>query len=44
LGTRMGLASQSGWYTSLMKPVSSNLAISFFITSFCLGRNGGVVA
>jgi hypothetical protein len=30
----MGLVSQSGWYTSLMKPTSNNLAISLFITSF----------
>jgi hypothetical protein len=27
----MGLASQSGWYTSLMKPTSNNLAISLFL-------------
>jgi hypothetical protein len=30
----MGLVSQFGWYTSLMKPVSKSLAISLFITSF----------
>jgi hypothetical protein len=30
----MGLVSQSRWYTSLMKPVSNNLAISFFIAYF----------
>jgi hypothetical protein len=30
----MGLANQSGWYTSLMKLASNNLAISLFITSF----------
>jgi hypothetical protein len=30
LGTRTGLASQSRCYTSLIKPASNNLAISFF--------------
>jgi predicted branched-subunit amino acid permease len=30
----MGLVSQSGWYTSLMKLVSNNLVIFLFITSF----------
>jgi hypothetical protein len=30
----MGSASQSGWYTSLIKPKSNNLAISLFSTSF----------
>jgi hypothetical protein len=30
----MELASQSGWYTSLIKPASNNLPIFFFITSF----------
>jgi hypothetical protein len=30
----MRLVSQSGWYTSLIKSTSNNLAISLFITSF----------
>jgi hypothetical protein len=30
----MGLVTQSGWYTSLIKQASNNLAISPFITSF----------
>jgi hypothetical protein len=30
----MVLVSQSGWYTSLMKAASNNLAISLFITFF----------
>jgi hypothetical protein len=34
LGTRMGLASQCGWHTSLMKLASNNLTISLCITSF----------
>jgi hypothetical protein len=33
----MGLAIQSGWYTSLIKLAPNSLAISLFITSFYLG-------
>jgi hypothetical protein len=34
----MGLASQSRWYTSLIKSASNNLATSLFITFFILGE------
>jgi hypothetical protein len=34
----MGLVSQSGWYTSLIKPASNNLAISLYYIFFILGK------